>query len=157
MWRCTTWTNCTEMHESCRDAPVLAALAVEGATHAHSTGRQPDRWRGVQTLASELVTGWKRNVEAGVPDFEPADLVGSFATSWSGREDLNLRLHGPEPCALPGCATPRDAVLLDVSREKRGGAAWSPGGRKSRHHMDLTRRISETSAGTAVNRSSTSP
>jgi hypothetical protein len=26
---------------------------------------------------------------------------------WSGREDLNLRLHGPEPCALPSCATPR--------------------------------------------------
>ncbi len=25
----------------------------------------------------------------------------------SGREDLNLRLHGPEPCALPDCATPR--------------------------------------------------
>ena len=21
---------------------------------------------------------------------------------WSGREDLNLRPHGPEPCALPG-------------------------------------------------------
>ena len=28
-------------------------------------------------------------------------------TRWSGRKDLNLRLHGPEPCALPGCATPR--------------------------------------------------
>src|ERR1041385_2186481 len=26
---------------------------------------------------------------------------------WSGREDLNLRLHRPERCALPGCATPR--------------------------------------------------
>ena len=25
----------------------------------------------------------------------------------SGREDLNLRLLGPEPSALPGCATPR--------------------------------------------------
>jgi integrase len=25
----------------------------------------------------------------------------------SGREDLNLRLHRPERCALPGCATPR--------------------------------------------------
>ncbi len=25
----------------------------------------------------------------------------------SGREDLNLRPHGPEPCALPDCATPR--------------------------------------------------
>jgi integrase len=27
--------------------------------------------------------------------------------SESGREDLNLRLHRPERCALPGCATPR--------------------------------------------------
>src|SRR5438105_14679387 len=26
---------------------------------------------------------------------------------WSGREDLNLRPPGPEPGALPGCATPR--------------------------------------------------
>jgi hypothetical protein len=25
----------------------------------------------------------------------------------SGREDLNLRPFGPEPNALPGCATPR--------------------------------------------------
>src|SRR5690348_13514358 len=55
-------------------------------------------------------------------------------SSGSGREDLNLRLHGPEPCALPGCATPRDAVLLDVSRGKRGGAAWSPAAPKSRSH-----------------------
>ena len=26
---------------------------------------------------------------------------------WSRRQDLNLRPHGPEPCALPDCATPR--------------------------------------------------
>ena len=26
---------------------------------------------------------------------------------WSGRGDLNSRLLGPEPSALPGCATPR--------------------------------------------------
>ena len=26
---------------------------------------------------------------------------------WSGREDLNLRPHRPERCALPSCATPR--------------------------------------------------
>ena len=26
----------------------------------------------------------------------------------SGRQDLNLRLLGPEPSALPGCATPRE-------------------------------------------------
>ena len=27
----------------------------------------------------------------------------------SGRRDLNSRPHGPEPCALPVCATPRFA------------------------------------------------
>ncbi len=25
----------------------------------------------------------------------------------SGRQDLNLRLHAPQTCALPGCATSR--------------------------------------------------
>jgi hypothetical protein len=29
---------------------------------------------------------------------------------WSGREDLNLRPPGPEPGALPGCATPRQVT-----------------------------------------------
>src|SRR5262249_24348649 len=43
----------------------------------------------------------------------------------SGREDLNLRLPGPEPGALPGCATPR---TLTASRQ-RGGAPCS--GRRS--------------------------
>src|SRR2546427_4700835 len=38
---------------------------------------------------------------------------------WSGREDLNLRLHGPEPCALPGCATPRrDQLIVQRARGK---------------------------------------
>ena len=32
---------------------------------------------------------------------------------WSGREDLNLRLHRPERCALPGCATPRPGCSLN--------------------------------------------
>jgi integrase len=31
----------------------------------------------------------------------------SAGLRWSGREDLNLRPFGPEPNALPGCATPR--------------------------------------------------
>src|SRR5713101_8305745 len=26
---------------------------------------------------------------------------------WSGARDLNPRPHGPEPCALPNCASPR--------------------------------------------------
>ena len=40
--------------------------------------------------------------------------------SWSGREDLNLRPLGPEPSALPGCATPRIIPLVFVpSRQRR--------------------------------------
>jgi integrase len=38
----------------------------------------------------------------------------------SGREDLNLRLLGPEPSALPGCATPRSAA----ARSRYGERAW---------------------------------
>ena len=33
--------------------------------------------------------------------------LGNRQRRWSGREDLNLRPHRPERCALPGCATPR--------------------------------------------------
>src|SRR2546422_1858804 len=42
----------------------------------------------------------------------PADAGRRAEEHWSGREDLNLRLHGPEPCALPGCATPRRDRLI---------------------------------------------
>lgn len=34
-------------------------------------------------------------------------LLNLRGIKWSGREDLNLRPPGPEPGALPGCATPR--------------------------------------------------
>ncbi len=40
----------------------------------------------------------------------------------SGREDLNLRHHGPEPCALPGCATPRK--LYNTINKKERSAFW---------------------------------
>jgi hypothetical protein len=44
----------------------------------------------------------------------PAFISGAFASS--GRQDLNLRPPGPQPGALPGCATPRgriDSTLPD--------------------------------------------
>src|SRR5262249_21176283 len=34
------------------------------------------------------------------------------ATCWSGRVDLNHRPLGPEPSALPGCATPRGGRFI---------------------------------------------
>ena len=40
---------------------------------------------------------------------KPFDMIAKRARSeeWSGREDSNLRPPGPEPGALPDCATPR--------------------------------------------------
>jgi hypothetical protein len=47
--------------------------------------------------------GKKRN------KFENSTLASArvFKKIWSGRGDLNSRPLGPEPSALPGCATPR--------------------------------------------------
>src|SRR6185437_12349008 len=47
---------------------------------------------------------------------QPAEH-GSFFDE-SGREDLNLRLPGPEPGALPGCATPRTLTALPTTRPR---------------------------------------
>ena len=45
--------------------------------------------------------GWDAAFGAGV------DRINLDWSIWSGREDLNLRPHRPERCALPSCATPR--------------------------------------------------
>jgi hypothetical protein len=37
----------------------------------------------------------------------------NLLVQWSGRGDLNSRLLGPEPSALPGCATPRISSTLN--------------------------------------------
>src|SRR5207247_3389597 len=45
-------------------------------------------------------------------------------TKWSGARDLNPGPHGPEPCALPNCASPRLEVILSghsLRRSSRGG------------------------------------
>ncbi len=37
---------------------------------------------------------------------------------WSGRQDSNLRPHGPKPRALPDCATPRHGANLYSGRQR---------------------------------------
>ena len=37
--------------------------------------------------------------------------------NWSGRPELNRRPLGPEPSALPGCATPRLPSNLSYTKE----------------------------------------
>ena len=41
----------------------------------------------------------------------PDPLIG-WVENWSGRQDLNLRPLGPQPSALPDCATPREAGII---------------------------------------------
>ena len=45
----------------------------------------------------------------------------------SGREDLNLRPLGPEPSALPVCATPRATASRSRMASARGGLALMAG------------------------------
>jgi hypothetical protein len=47
---------------------------------------------------------WRRRSKPVLAHREHESVERMF---WSGREDLNLRPHRPERCALPNCATPR--------------------------------------------------
>ena len=38
--------------------------------------------------------------------------MGFVFRNWSGARDLNPGPHGPEPCALPNCASPRLELIL---------------------------------------------
>ncbi len=38
--------------------------------------------------------------------------LNMFENKWSGRGDLNSRPLGPEPSALPSCATPRFGLIF---------------------------------------------
>ena len=40
-------------------------------------------------------------------------IIGQQPTNWSGRQDSNLRPPVPKTGALPGCATPRLAFVLN--------------------------------------------
>src|SRR5467141_3995444 len=43
--------------------------------------------------------------------------------NWSGARDLNPGPHGPEPCALPNCASPRLEVILSGPSARRRSAS----------------------------------
>ena len=56
---------------------------------------RPDRWAA------------GRYTNRAAPQAAGVSAAAGPSAQWSGREDLNLRPHRPERCALPGCATPR--------------------------------------------------
>ncbi len=93
-------------HSSIQVTVDIYGHLMPGANRARSGG------------GNGLVTATGRNPRAtretkgvtGVP------VTPSF--NWSGREDLNLRPHDPQSCALPGCATPRPSLALSQTRRE---------------------------------------
>ena len=57
----------------------------------------------------------------------PGGIHRSYSLK-SGREDLNLRPPGPQPGALPGCATPRETTAYRIipGSRRRPGAGSAP-------------------------------
>src|SRR5215212_10847096 len=55
----------------------------------------------------------------GATQFDRTEYVArateSTAAIWSGRRDSNSRPTGPKPVALPGCATPRTAGIVEAT------------------------------------------
>ncbi len=74
-----------------------------------STTRSPERRCGVPGSRLHSLPGYyptPKRAARRPPGAEPLDRLYADL-QLSGREDLNLRPFGPEPNALPGCATPR--------------------------------------------------
>ena len=74
------------------------------------SGRPAARERAVRAASRSWGSGRRRSTSARMRcDTGLRRRSGEmrFTRKWSGREDLNLRPHRPERCALPSCATPR--------------------------------------------------
>ncbi len=95
-----------------RGAQTLGDLAYEPFPDV--AGAVPELAKLSQKLSQSGGTGpGGGRLEAG-----ESEAIAS-ASGWSGREDLNLRLLGPEPSALPGCATPRKPPRAVALRRAR--------------------------------------
>jgi hypothetical protein len=78
-------------------SPELQAPIARSGAHAPLRARAGE---GNRTPIASL-EGWSSTIE-----LHPRE-VPARGSSWSGREDLNLRPPAPKAGALPGCATPR--------------------------------------------------
>ena len=73
----------------------------------------------VKGSISSMVSRRRRSAAASARQLFPTftSIATALRVKWSGRVDLNHRPLGPEPSALPGCATPRGArVIRDLPR-----------------------------------------
>ncbi len=92
---------------------IPSITAPPGAsTPIKTTNQVPGKTDGV--VSSGAVASVVKT-DASQPAGHARPLVGLLSAFgvWSGREDLNLRPHRPERCALPSCATPRPRVPVE--------------------------------------------
>ena len=90
-------------------ARSLGRKATKPGDITDATGLQPSPG---STGAGDSPTGNHRLPDQGpraprVAMRTSSEPGSTIKVDWSGREDLNLRPHRPERCALPSCATPR--------------------------------------------------
>ena len=105
-------------------ARVWVGWAGMGARSSGSRARaQRARGRRHTTARSSPRARHRHGEGHGVAWGADASGVCPAERNESGREDLNLRLPGPEPGALPGCATPRR--LHAKTRASAGARHWS--------------------------------
>jgi hypothetical protein len=117
-------------HGSGRARRPIGEIIIARATAAASPGRAPSvpRRRGsVSSSREELDPKWTpRQAGATWPNRTKPPLVRRFRFR-SGRLDLNQRPFGPQPNALPDCATPRGgSILACLARARRIVPAAGP-------------------------------
>ncbi len=122
-----------------------AKLALDGLASSENTDRALDAQR-VFELANKayllyfsqdstekakllrmLCSNFSVNDVSATPAYRyPFDLIFKRVKleEWSGREDSNLRPPGPEPGALPDCATPRTSFGERQRLKMRSSLGW---------------------------------
>jgi cytochrome c biogenesis protein CcmG/thiol:disulfide interchange protein DsbE len=82
-------------HYQPRAMPAAFLISPSGEVLHTALGSGDEEWDELVRRVQEELRRVRRD--------QARDSGGTDATrrEWSGREDLNLRPHGPEPCALP--------------------------------------------------------
>ena len=109
------WIAHDEVSETLLASPFKELHEVASALQA--AGTKPVNGQANGGLV-DIVVSRARNAEG--PDFwgnRGLLSVVRLERKWSGRQDLNLRPPGPQPGALPDCATPRGAMCQSGRRE----------------------------------------
>jgi hypothetical protein len=116
--------DCDQLRASCKRADSEPA-----------TARSPqDNHLANRTLDYKLdpTAGWCRIAQA-------AEICLFAGASLSGRQDLNLRPPGPQPGALPDCATPRGCGRPAGRRGPHVTHLTQPGRRQGAGHLGWAR------------------